>query len=234
MLVSVFERIKLSFLLRQPIWSFFLLCRTVKMVTWDCQPCMVRRNVSVVQTLFLDNSSNSEQTAHTTCVFIFQNISMSIPRKRFFFPWLTIYHRTKVSRRYLNSLWKKTLHMTWCSQMINPLSTWSFCFSWLLTTVKAMETVFREDGVLPLLKLNSSSIPDFDSMKSCLSRTHAKHCVEHALSCNVNDTNSIFPLVVSAYHRTGNYWISLILNHYNLNLYLIIGRSHQINQHQRW
>ena len=37
-----------------------------------------------------------------------------------------------------------------------------------------------------------------------------------------------------AYRRTGDYWILLILNSQNLSLYLTIGRSHQINKHQRW
>ena len=29
-------------------------------------------------------------------------------------------------------------------------------------------------------------------------------------------------------------WISLTLNHHHLNVYLTTGRSHQVNQHQKW
>ena len=34
------------------------------------------------------------------------------------------------------------------------------------------------------------------------------------------------------YRRTGNYWISIILNHHNLNFYLAIGRQHHDKNHR--
>ena len=33
---------------------------------------------------------------------------------------------------------------------------------------------------------------------------------------------------------SSNEWILLVLNHHDLDVYLAIGRSHQINKHQRW
>ena len=39
--------------------------------------------------------------------------------------------------------------------------------------------------------------------------------------------------VPPTYHRTGNYWISLVLNHHFYNFHLAIGTSYQITKHQR-
>ena len=41
-------------------------------------------------------------------------------------------------------------------------------------------------------------------------------------------------MAVAMYGRIGKYCIFLILNRHNLKFYLTIGRSHQINKHQRW